>query len=379
MSAATPRIDFSSACRPVAWRFFCCWRARTRTSPPAATLPTTIAAAGRPQLRGSRMAESSQSASSVAAATVSSANPRSRRSLSASGGSIGTSALRSSCSTRSLIAAVQALLELLDGSVDQDLRGSLGSPERARDLAVVHAERKAHDKRLASVLRQLRHALEHLLHLLAALHELLRAERLVQDARIVQLRDRTARAVAVEVRGEVVRDADQPRPERPPGRLALGALEVAVSLEEGLLREVFRVVVIAHPVVGVGVDVAEMRLVEIGEVAVEPLLVGHCLHSARSLPPRLRRVGTAPGRSCGADALEPLIGRGVAVEHAAQAGGHRGVDALALERARQERDGRQRLRRLVQRRLDLTGRHAGADQLAGAAGWGGPPAPRGPA
>src|SRR5688500_14001246 len=170
MSSATPRIDFSRACRPVSWRFFCCWRARTSTSPPAATLPTTIAAAGRPQLRGSRMAESSQSASSVAAASVRSERPRSSRSLSASGGSTGTSAVRSRRSTRSLIAILlEALLELLDGSVDEHLGGSLGSAEGARDLAVVHAEREAHDQRLAAVLRELRHSLEDLLHLLALL------------------------------------------------------------------------------------------------------------------------------------------------------------------------------------------------------------------
>src|SRR5215208_8394205 len=163
MSSATPRIDFSRACSPVTWRFFCCCRARTRTSPPAATLPTTIAAAGRAQLRGSRMADISQSASSVAAASVSSYRPRSRRSLSASGGSTGTSAERSSCSTRSLIAVpLEALLELLDGSVDQDLGGSLGAPERAGDLPVVHTQCEAHDESLAPILGEVRHSLEDL-------------------------------------------------------------------------------------------------------------------------------------------------------------------------------------------------------------------------
>src|SRR5215213_8452233 len=157
MSSATPRIDFSRACSPVTWRFFCCCRARTKTSPPAATLPTTIAAAGRAQLRGSRMADISQSASSVAAASVSSERPRSRRSLSASGGSIGTSAERRSCSTRSLIRLVllQAFLQLLDRSVNQHLGGALGAAESSRDLAIVHTQREPHDERLAAVVREL--------------------------------------------------------------------------------------------------------------------------------------------------------------------------------------------------------------------------------
>src|SRR3954447_7964545 len=160
MSSATPRIDFSSAWRPVVLRFFDCWRARTRTSPPAATPPTTIAAIGRPQLRGSRIADISQSASSATATSVSSERPRSSRSLSASGGSTGTSAERRSCSTRSLIGlSLQALLQLLDGPVYQHLGGSLGAAQRSRDLPVVHAEREAHDECLPAVVRELRHAL----------------------------------------------------------------------------------------------------------------------------------------------------------------------------------------------------------------------------
>src|SRR5688572_24847815 len=174
MSSATPRIDFSRAFRPLLWRFFCCWRARTSTSPPAATLPTTIAATGRPQLRGSRMADSSQSASSWAATSVSSDSPRSSLSLSASGGSTGTRAERSSCSTRSLIGfLLEAVLQLLDCSVDQHLGGAFGAAQRPRDLAVVHAEREAHDQRLAAIVGKLRHSLEDLLQLLALRDELL--------------------------------------------------------------------------------------------------------------------------------------------------------------------------------------------------------------
>src|SRR5215210_1714306 len=241
MSSATPRIDFSSACRPPSLRFLCCWRARTRTSPPAATLPTTIAAAVGAQLRGSRMADSSQSASSAAATSVSSESPRSRRSLSASGGSTGTRAERSRRSTRStsLIGVLlESLLQLLYGPVDEHLGRPLGSSQRSRDLAVVHSQREAHDERLAAILRQLRHALEDLLHLFAPLHELLRADRLGQHARVVQLGGGPARAVAVEVGGEVVRDADEPGPHGPPVRLALSPLEVAVGLKERLLGQV---------------------------------------------------------------------------------------------------------------------------------------------
>ena len=71
-----------------------------------------------------------------------------------------------------------------------------------------------------------------------------------------------------------------------PFGLALRALEVAVGLEEGLLGEVLGVVVVADPVVGVAVDVAQMRAVELGEVAVESLLVGDFAPPHRSLLPR---------------------------------------------------------------------------------------------
>jgi hypothetical protein len=50
---------------------------------------------------------------------------------------------------------------------------------------------------------------------------------------------------------------------------------VPVGLEEGLLREVLGVVVVADPVVGVGIDVAEVGPVEVRELRVELLLAGH--------------------------------------------------------------------------------------------------------
>src|SRR5918992_238547 len=59
---------------------------------------------------------------------------------------------------------VVPLLQLLDRSMYQHLRRSFGAAHRPRDLFVVHAEREAHDEGLAAVVRQLRHAPEHLLH-----------------------------------------------------------------------------------------------------------------------------------------------------------------------------------------------------------------------
>jgi hypothetical protein len=81
-----------------------------------------------------------------------------------------------------------------------------------------------------------------------------------------------------------VRDADQPRPERAPVRLALRAVEVPVGLEERLLREVLGVVMVADAVVRVAVDVAQMRAVQLREVAVQALLVGGGLQPCGAYP-----------------------------------------------------------------------------------------------
>ena len=58
-------------------------------------------------------------------------------------------------------------------------------------------------------------------------------------------------------------DPDQPRAQRPPVGFALGALEVAIGLQERLLGQVLGVVVVADAVVGVAVDVAQVRPVEL--------------------------------------------------------------------------------------------------------------------
>src|SRR3954463_1193147 len=178
----------SRARRPVAWRLRCCWRARPRTSAPPATPPTTSAAAGRAQLRGSRMAAGSQSASSIAAASVSSDSRRSTLSVSASEGSTGTSADRNSRST-SVIGVIlsQLLLELLDRSVYQHLGRALGAAEHPCYLAVVHVESEAHDQGLATVVGEVRHSGEHLLHLGPALHDLLGGVQRRDRRRVVEI------------------------------------------------------------------------------------------------------------------------------------------------------------------------------------------------
>ena len=56
---------------------------------------------------------------------------------------------------------------------------------------------------------------------------------------------------------------------------------MAVGLEEDLLADVLGVVVIAEPVVEEGVDVAQVRLVELGEGAIELLLVHLVLSCCR--------------------------------------------------------------------------------------------------
>src|SRR3954454_13434203 len=287
-------MPFWSAWSPCASRFFCFWRARTTISAPPAPAPTTPAATSRAQRRGSRSALGSHSASSSTAASVSSVSRRSSRSLSRSGGSIGTRAPRSSRST-SLIAPdlPQPFLELLDRSVQQHLGGPFGPSKRACDLLVVHPEGEAHDQRLATVVRQLHHPRQHVLQLLAPLDDVGRVVRGRDHGGVLELRLRLARAVAVVVRREIVRDPDQPRPERPAVRLALRPVEVTVGLEERLLRQVLGVVVVARAVVAVAVDVAQVGAVQLAEVAVEPGLVCERLLHALSLPGRRRRPQAA--------------------------------------------------------------------------------------
>ena len=75
---------------------------------------------------------------------------------------------------------------------------------------------------------------------------------------------------------EVVRDPDQPGPQGTAIRFPLGALEMPVGLQEGLLGEVLGVVVVADAVVAVRVDVAQMGAVELREGCVQLELVHAC-------------------------------------------------------------------------------------------------------
>src|SRR5207344_3464195 len=60
-----------------------------------------------------------------------------------------------------------------------------------------------------------------------------------------------------------------PGPQRPAVRLAPSPVEMAIGLQERLLGEVLGVVLVANPVVGVGIDVAQVSAVEVLESAVE--------------------------------------------------------------------------------------------------------------
>src|SRR4051794_40818564 len=165
----TIRRTSTAAPRTLRWRR--CWRRQpSSTSPTPAAVPTATAATGRTQLRGSRIDESSQPSSSSAASSVRLHSVVSMRWARSSGGSTGASARRmmssklspacSLISTPPCLARVHDLLELLDRSMDQHLRGPVASPHGARDLPVVHAQREAHDQRLAAVVRELVDALE---------------------------------------------------------------------------------------------------------------------------------------------------------------------------------------------------------------------------
>src|SRR5436190_13606092 len=282
-------------------------RSSTRTSPPAATPPAAIAAAGRTQLRGSRNERSSdsesssaQAESSSAAASVTALRVSSTRPTRFSGGSIGRNAERRTLSTSlegSAAIDSHLLLELLDRAMDQDLRGAVRAAQSARDLAVVHAEREAHDHGVAAVVRQVLEMVHHPLQLLASLDDPLGPVRRGDRLRFLEHALRPARPIAVIVRGQVVRDADEPGSQGAPVRLTARALEVSVGLEERLLSDVLRVMVVAHAVVRVRIDVAEVVAIETLEGAVElglrlpvasraVLLVGH----TASVPPLMRLV-----------------------------------------------------------------------------------------
>src|SRR5262245_44170787 len=171
-------------------------RSSTRTRPPAAIPPAAMAAAGRTQLRGSRRERSSdsesssaQAESSSAAASVTALSVSSTRPENFSGGSIGRSAERSRLSTsRGDSAAIDAhlLLQLLDGAVDQHLRGAIRAAQGPGDLTVVHAEREAHDQGVTAVIGELLEVIHHLPQILPPLDDPLRSVRRGDRLRLLE-------------------------------------------------------------------------------------------------------------------------------------------------------------------------------------------------
>src|SRR5262245_52991098 len=282
-SAAALPVRQASAMPRTGLRCLRCWlRTRTPTTPAPAAVPMAAAATGRTQLRGSRIDRNSQDSSSSAARSVSSCSVVSRRMERLSGGSTGLNAWRSrpsmSAAAWSLMSAHASacgddLLELLDRTMYKHLGRAVGAPHCPRDLPIVHTQREAHDERFAAVVRKLLDPDEDPGQLVAPLHQVLGRVHRAERARVLDRRLGLARPVAIEVRREVVRDADQPWPQRAAVGLPQRPLVVAIGLQEGLLGQVLGVVVIANPVVGVGVDVPKVRSVELRELLIELRLV----------------------------------------------------------------------------------------------------------
>ena len=134
-------------------------------------------------------------------------------------------------------------------------RESDGRPLRPWLIRIAH--------NLAAIVGQKLNPVEHAAELVAPLHELLGGMRRRERCGLVDRPGRLARAVAIQVGRKVVGDPDQPWPQGPPVGLALGALEVAVGLQERLLGQVLGIVVVSHAIVGVAVDVAQMGAVEL--------------------------------------------------------------------------------------------------------------------
>ena len=227
----------------------------------------------------------------------------------------------------------------------------------------------------------------HLAQLLAALDDRLGAVRGGERLDVVERRLRAPRAVAVVVGGEVVGDPDQPGPQRPAVGLAPGALEVPVGLQEGLLGEVLGVVVVADPVVGVGVDVAQVGPVEILEGAVELRLRGRSEAepappsgnrrsawsvSRSSRPASYARAGLTasggPPRALGpAQAGDPVLGVDLARDQRREPSRPRRLEPGRRRPPRPAAAPSRGPRRPGRSARDLVGRRARAEQLAGAA------------
>ena len=99
--------------------------------------------------------------------------------------------------------------------------------------------------------------------------------------------------------------------------LSLGALEVAIGLQERLLGQILGVVMVADAVVGIAVDIAQMSPIELGELGVELRLglgavaLGHsCNPTPAAAADQAARETSRPGswthrREAGAPARRP--------------------------------------------------------------------------
>src|SRR4051794_33642522 len=320
--AASRTVRAARSRTPLDWARRLCLRrwVLSTTRPTAAPPPITTAVAGpsaaRGQLRRSLIASISHDSSSSAASSTMLSSVCSSRRCRWTGGSTGASAARRrrsmSSKAESAILPIPVhvglhdVLELADRTVQQHLGRAVGAVQGAGDLAVVHAEREAHDQRLAAVVGQLLDAAQDAGEIVTILDQPLGRVRGGERAGVVDVGLRPARAVAVVVRREVVGDADQPRPQRAPLGFLLGAREVAVRLQERLLGQVLGVVVVADAVVRVRVDVLQVCLVELAEVGVELGLVRCGGHAARTLP---RYAAFAAFRPAGLGAVRLAVQR----------------------------------------------------------------------
>ena len=147
-----------------------------------------------------------------------------------------------------------------------------------------------------------------------------------------------------------------------PVALALRALEVPVGLQERLLRQVLRVVVVAHPVVRVAVDVLQMGPVQLRELRVELRLV-HASdttsrHAARRRPEGAVMPRPTPRRRRGPRRRRPgprcrRGRRGARASRRPAAAGRRAPRRRGRARARSRRRGGRRPSSSPARRLRL--------------------------
>ena len=179
---AAPRARRRAACarrgrarRAPAARRLCRWRARAQHDEAGrGAVPTTTAAAGPTRRAASCAGRLHRASAPTPRARRRPARRASRASSPAAprgppAGRPARAPARSSASksrtwlahrAQSPASALDQLLELPDRAVHQHLGRAVGAAQRPRDLAVVHAQREAHDQRLAAVVRQLLHALE---------------------------------------------------------------------------------------------------------------------------------------------------------------------------------------------------------------------------